>query len=362
MRETDGIAENVRLFREKMRAWGQSELSARAFEEKYLRLASGNKVMIPEEEIEPVASLPHLEDLGREFLQAGAGLLQKAVLIKLNGGLGTGMGMERAKSLLPVKQGLSFLDIIVKHAGAQGAALILMNSHRTRRNSLALVRKYPHIREQEEYLPLDFEQSMIPKVDRKTLRPAEYPPDPDLEWCPPGHGELFTAIHDQGLLARLLDAGYEYAFISNADNLCASLHPRILGYLSRKKIPFLMEVTRRTSVDRKGGHLARSREDGSLLLRESAQCPKEDLDDFLDIDRHRFFNTNNLWVRLESLRDALEENDGLITLPLIRNEKTVNPLDPASTPVFQLESAMGSAISFFPGAEALEVPAGASCR
>ena len=339
-----------------MLQWKQSELSMRAFEQKFRQLESGETGLIQEDEIQPVDNLPGLEGLGPEYRETGSRLIKKTVMIKLNGGLGTGMGMDRAKSLLPAKQGLSFLDIIVKHAGAQGAALILMNSAKTRGDSLALIRKYPHIREQEQSLPLDFEQSMNPRIDVSTMLPVEYPENPDLEWYPPGHGDLFTAIQDQGILDKLLDSGYQYAFISNADNLCASLHPGILGYMARQGNPFLMEVTRRTASDRKGGHLARSAGDGSLMLRESAQCPAEDKEFFQDIGRHRFFNTNNLWVNLEELRDLLDRNEGLIPLPLIRNEKNVNPADDSSTRVYQLESAMGAAISFFQRAEAMQVP------
>ena len=356
MRESAKTSEDMALFRNKMLGWKQSELAVRAFEQKFRQLKNGDTGMIPEESIQPVESLPRLDDLGPEYREAGSALLKKAVMIKLNGGLGTGMGMSRAKSLLPAKQGLSFLDIIIKHAGTQGASLILMNSKRTRKDSLELMRKYSFIREQEESLPLDFEQSMNPKVDTSTLLPAAYPENPDMEWCPPGHGDLFTAIQEEGLLQKLLDSDCEYAFISNADNLCASLHPGILGYMALQGIPFLMEVTRRTRADRKGGHLARSARDGSLLLRESSQCRPEDKDSLRDIKRHRFFNTNNLWVSLEALREILAENAGVLPLSLIRNEKHVNPVDESSAQVYQLESAMGSAISLFQGSEAIEVP------
>ncbi len=356
MQEMAKATADMELFRNKMLRWKQSELAIRAFEQKYRQMKNGDTGMIPEEQIHPVESLPRLNELGPEFREAGLMLLKKAVMIKLNGGLGTGMGMSGAKSLLPAKQGLSFLDIIVKHSEVQGAALILMNSARTRSDSLALMRKYPYIREQEKSLPLDFEQSMTPKVDVSTMLPVEYPQNSDMEWCPPGHGDIFTAIQDQGTLGKLLDSGYRYAFISNADNLCASLHPGILGYMDLKGIPFLMEATRRTSGDRKGGHLARSAGDGRLMLRESAQCRPEDELYFRDINRHRFFNTNNLWVNLEALREILAENKGVIPLPLIRNEKNVNPVDDSSARVFQLECAMGSAISLFQNSEAIEVP------
>jgi UDP-N-acetylglucosamine pyrophosphorylase len=117
-----------------------------------------------------------------------------------------------------------------------------------------------------------------------------------------------------------------------------------------------MEVTRRTEADRKGGHLARRRRDGRLVLRESAQCPAEDEAAFQDTGRHRYFNTNNLWVRLDRLKEALEAGDGMIPLPMIRNEKTADPRDGKSPKVYQLETAMGAAIESFDGAAAIEVP------
>ena len=117
-----------------------------------------------------------------------------------------------------------------------------------------------------------------------------------------------------------------------------------------------MEVTRRTPSDSKGGHLAVRKADGRLLLREVAQCPREDLPSFQDIARHRYFNTNNLWIRLDLLKVALERNRGALPLPMIRNVKTVDPRDKNSPSVVQLETAMGAAIECFEGAAAIEVP------
>ena len=117
-----------------------------------------------------------------------------------------------------------------------------------------------------------------------------------------------------------------------------------------------MEVAERTTADRKGGHLARRRSDGRLLLRESAQCPKAEEAQFQDIQVHRFFNTNNLWLRLDHLKPALQGNGGSLSLPLITNSKTIDPRDPNSPRVLQLESAMGAAIECFPQTGALVVP------
>jgi UTP--glucose-1-phosphate uridylyltransferase len=116
-----------------------------------------------------------------------------------------------------------------------------------------------------------------------------------------------------------------------------------------------MEVADRTEADRKGGHVARRRGDG-LVLREVAQTPEEDLDAFQDIERHRFFNTNTLWFDLRALNDVLERRGGVLGLPMIVNRKTVDPSDPDSPAVVQLETAMGAAIDVFDGARALRVP------
>jgi UTP--glucose-1-phosphate uridylyltransferase len=156
------------------------------------------------------------------------------------------------------------------------------------------------------------------------------------------------------VLDTLLSNGYEYLFISNSDNLGATLDLGILGYVAERKIPFLMEVAARTEADKKGGHLARHT-DGRLLLREVAQCPKEDLDAFQDIQRHRYFNTNNIWLNLGALKQVLQQHNNVLKLPMIRNSKTADPRNSSSPPVYQLETAMGAAIEVFAGAEALLV-------
>jgi UDP-N-acetylglucosamine pyrophosphorylase len=157
------------------------------------------------------------------------------------------------------------------------------------------------------------------------------------------------------MLDKLLANGIRYLFVSNSDNLGARLDPALLGYFSMENLPFMMEVADRTPADRKGGHLARLKE-GGFVLRESAQCPPEDMEAFQDVKRHRYFNTNNLWINASALKSTLARHEGILGLPMIRNAKTVDPRDPASTKVFQLETAMGAAIGIFEGAGAIRVP------
>jgi UTP--glucose-1-phosphate uridylyltransferase len=228
-----------------------------------------------------------------------------------------------------------------------------MNSFYTREESLTALSRYPEL---ESDVPLDFVQGKFPKILAGDLQPATWPQDPDLEWAPPGHGDLYTSIATSGMLKELLEHDYEYAFVSNSDNLGAVLDPRILGWFASERLPFAMEVTERTESDRKGGHLARRRSDGRLVLREIAQTPDEDLDAFQDVTRHRYFNTNTLWVNLRTLADVMHERGGVLGLPMIANRKTVDPGDPGSPAVIQIETAMGAAIDVFEGAAAIRVP------
>ncbi len=176
-----------------------------------------------------------------------------------------------------------------------------------------------------------------------------------LEWCPPGHGDIYVALWTSGLLDTLLAHGYRYANLANGDNLGAAPNARLAGWFAQTGAPYAAEVCPRTSNDRKGGHLAIRRADGRLILRDSAQTTDADQRYFQDETTHPFFHANNLWLDLQQLRSTLVERHGVLGLPLIRNEKTVDPQDARSPKVIQLESAMGAAIEVFDGALAIEV-------
>ncbi len=344
-------------FFEKMTAAGLAPVVIDTFRHYYTELMRGATGQVSARDIEPVDGLPRFEELD-DSRSEGREALHRTVMIKLNGGLGTSMGLERAKSLLPVKDGLRFLDIIVRQVlhvrevtGAR-LPLLFMDSYNTADDTLEALAAYPELKGD---LPLDFLQHKIPKILAETGGPVSCPDHPDLEWCPPGHGNIYTALVTTGLLEGLRVRGYRYAFLSNADNLGAVMEVNILGWFAKAGLPFLMEVADRTGADRKGGHLAR-RKDGRLMLRESAQCPPGEEEEFQDIARHRYFNTNNLWIDLDALDSALARHGQVLPLPLIRNVKTLDPRDLDTPPVYLLETALGAAIEVFEGAEALRVP------
>jgi UTP--glucose-1-phosphate uridylyltransferase len=319
-------------------------------------LRAGEPGTLPESELEPLTDVPSIDDLP----DADPSALERAVVLKLNGGLGTSMGMTKAKSLLEVKDGHTFLDVIVRQVlhlreGHDARIpLVFMNSFATRDDTLAALERYEDL--ELEGIPLDFLQGKVPKLLADSLEPAAWDDDPALEWAPPGHGDVYTSLVTSGVLDTLLERGYEYLFVSNSDNLGSVLEPRILTWFAREELPFVAEVVDRTEADRKGGHLARRGDDDGLVLRESAQVPDEDQDAFQDTERHRFFNANSLWINLGALKSTLDERDGVLGLPMIVNKKTVDPKDSSSPEVIQLETAMGAAIGVFEGAAAVHVP------
>ena len=343
----------------KMRDAGVAEQAIDVFSHYYKALEDGATGLIPEDTIEPLTEVDSIEDVEISDEQAREAL-SKTVLIKLNGGLGTSMGMDKAKSLLPVRDGKSFLDLLVDQVMAARRLydvelpLIFMNSFRTREDTLAALAQHPGI--EVDSLPLDFLQNREPKLRADDLTPVTWEADPSLEWCPPGHGDIYTALVASGVLDALIERGFRYAMTSNSDNLGAAPSARLAGWFAASGAPYAPEMCRRTPADVKGGHLAVRKSDGRIILRDTAQTPADEMHYFTDQFRHPFFHTNNLWFDLVVLRDTLVERKGILGLPLIKNAKTVDPADSSSTPVLQLETAMGAAVEAFEGATAVEVP------
>ena len=348
----------LRLAQQKMASAGVHQSAIDVFTHYYRQLEEGVTGFIPEDSIEPLTQPDLLADvsISREAAQAA---VAQTVIIKLNGGLGTSMGMDKAKSLLPVRDGKSFLDLIVAqilHTRAELGVrlpLLFMNSFRTRDDTLATLAKYPDL--PVEGLELDFLQNQEPRLLASDLTPVEWPADRSLEWCPPGHGDLYTALEASGVLDRLVSLGYRYASVSNSDNLGAGPDATIAGWFAASRAPYAAEICRRTAADRKGGHLAIRKADRQLILRDTAQTAKEEMHYFTDEHRHPYFHTNNLWFDLDLLAQTLRERSSVLGLPLIRNVKTVDPADPATPEVIQIETAMGAAIEVFPGATAIGV-------
>ena len=327
------------------------EIVVKLFRKHYENLCAGADGFLREAEIRPATNIVDADALNESLLDQGRDNIGSVAVLKLNGGLGTSMGLAGPKSLLPVRGDETFLALILRQAKLLSVPLVLMNSFSTEQQTAEAIDAFGDGGNEV----ISFLQHQVPKIDSKTLCPVNWPADPSLQWCPPGHGDIYAALVTSGTLERLISSGRRYLFVSNADNLGATLDLKILGHFIGSGKSFLMEVADRTSADRKGGHLARSN-DGKLLLREKAQCHPDEESQFQDITNHRYFNTNNLWIDLVALSGYLDSGNGVVALPTITNRKTVDPKDPSSPAVFQLETAMGAAIEVLPNTDAIRVP------
>ena len=346
---------DINLFIKRMKADGVSEQTIQIFNFYFQKLLSGEKGKLSRNQI--TSPQPSQIIDFNELKDSGSENLKKLAIIKLNGGLGTSMGLSKAKSLLPVKDGKTFLDIIVKQTLKLrenyqiNLPILFMNSFYTSKDTLDFLKKFPELTNRN--LPLDFLQNKFPKVKKDDYSPL-ITDNEENNWNPPGHGDLYNTLSNSekssSLLETLINNGFEYVFVSNSDNLGAVVDPKILNHLIKDKIDFAMEVCNRTEMDKKGGHLAATNQ-GKLVLREVAQCPEDEVFEFQNIEIYKYFNTNNLWINLKALKEKLDKNGGFLPLNLIINEKSVE-----GVPVYQIETAMGAAISLFDNSKAICVP------
>ena len=353
-------------FEEKMLDNNMSELSIQQFHHLYTSWKNGSRTVIPESTITPIKEgeitsvAEEHENLDHDFAMEA---FRHTAFLKLNGGLGTSMGLEGPKSLLPVRRHkarqMRFIDIIMGQVIASRIRqdvplpLVFMNSFRTSGDTLKVMKADQRFR--QENVPWEIVQHTEPKIDAATGAPAQFPENHELEWCPPGHGDVFSTIWESHLLDSLQAAGMEYLFISNSDNLGARPSSTLAGAFAKSGAPFMVEVSKKTPSDRKGGQIVRDRKSGQLMLREISQVPESDLSAALNYRHHRYFNTNNIWVRVDALKELLAQHDGVLDLPIIVNHKTVDPSNKNTEKVIQLETAMGAAISLFPNATCIEV-------
>ena len=292
----------------------------------------------------PYASLPENVDVS---------ILNKIAVLKLNGGLGTTMGMGGLpKSALEVRDGMTFLDLSVRqieHLNEQfkvNVPFILMNSFNTDEDTQRIIQKYAN----HNIQILTFNQSRHPRINKDSLLPVPRSATSDkAQWYPPGHGDIFDALSNSGLLDKLIDAGKEYIFVSNVDNLGADVDLRILGHLVDSQAEFLMELTDKTKADVKGGTIIDY--NGTVRLLEIAQVPKEHVEDFKSIRKFKYFNTNSVYISLPAIKRIMEVEEGF-ELDIIINNKTMDD----GTEVLQLETAVGAAIKHFRNAHGVNVP------
>merc|ERR1719225_307893 len=303
---------------------------------------------LPQNAIQPYAALPHTDD--KEAIRQ---MLDKLVVIKLNGGLGTSMGCSGPKSVIPVRNDLTFLDLTVQQIEFlnkkydANVPLVLMNSFNTDEDTMKIIRKYSGF----NISIRTFNQSRYPRINKESLMPIakSWRTEENIEaWYPPGHGDFYRSFSNSGLLDKFISQGKKYCFVSNIDNLGATVDLNILNMVISQSREFVMEVTDKTRADVKGGTLIQY--EGHLRLLEAAQVPREQEEDFKSVKKFNVFNTNNLWISLPAIQRVLEENT--LDMEIIVNPKQLE----GGVSVYQLETAVGAAMKCFEQASGVNVP------
>jgi UTP--glucose-1-phosphate uridylyltransferase len=283
--------------------------------------------------------------------------LSKLAVIKLNGGLGTSMGCVGPKSVIEVRDGMSFLDLSVRQIEhlnrtyGVNVPFVLMNSFNTDSDTANIIKKY----EGHNIDIITFNQSRFPRVVKDSLLPASKTADSQFsDWYPPGHGDVFESLYNSGKLQELLDRGIEILFLSNADNLGAVVDLRILQHMVDTKAEYIMELTNKTKADVKGGTIIDY--EGSVRLLEIAQVPTEHVNEFKSIKKFKYFNTNNIWMDLRAVKRIVKNDE--LGMEIIPNEKSIpgDKKGEADLTVIQLETAVGAAIRHFKNAHGVNVP------
>lgn len=310
-------------------------------------------------EWERIEKLPHDAILAYDTLPKPASdeeirsMLNKLVVVKLNGGLGTSMGCKGPKSVIPVRSDLTFLDLTVQqieHLNKKfdvDVPLVLMNSFNTDEDTHKIIRKYNNFRVRI----LTFNQSRYPRINKESLMPVakDIKTESDIEaWYPPGHGDFYHSFYNSGLLDELIDQGKTICFMSNIDNMGATVDLGILSECMKDDMQFFMEVTDKTRADVKGGTLIKY--EGKLRLLEVAQVPKNHEEDFKSVKKFNVFNTNNLWINMPQIKNIIEENT--LDMEVIVNPKVLD----GGLNVIQLETAVGAAMKCFEGGKGINVP------
>lgn len=266
----------------------------------------------------------------------------KVCVIKLNGGLGTTMGCQGPKSLIKINDDFTFMDIIIEqHKLNPKIPLVLMNSFFTHHDTLNYL--------DQKNINLNniftFSQNKYPRILKETNKPLvsiyNDVSSSNIDYFyPPGHGDLLQSLNNNNILDTLINRGIEYAFVSNSDNLGATINFDILNDLIMNNIDFAIELTKKTSHDVKGGTLIKYND--KFMMFEIAQCPPNKLKEFMSIEKFKYFNTNNIWIKLSSIKKLLN-TDYMKDIDIIVNNKKLQD----GRECIQLEYAIGSLVKFF---------------
>ncbi|KAK4411937.1 UTP--glucose-1-phosphate uridylyltransferase [Sesamum angolense] len=235
------------------------------------------------------------------------------VLPKLKSDVAT---LSQIRSVIEVRNGLTFLDLIVIQIETLNAKygcsvpLLLMNSFNTHDDTAKIIEKYAKSNIEIH----TFNQSQYPRLVTEDFTPLPCKGNTGKDaWYPPGHGDVFSSLKNSGKLDALLS-----------------------------------KVTPKTLADVKGGTLISY--EGRVQLLEIAQVPDEHVNEFKSIEKFKISTpTTCKWINLPAIKRLVEAD--ALKMEIIPNPKEVNGVK-----VLQLETAAGAAIRFFDNAIGINVP------
>ena len=307
--------------------------------DKYYELYKNYKTDFFISEVEPILDFTNyntLDNIDNDLINKD--VLNKLAIVKLNGGLGTTMKCNKAKACLEVIDNKTFLDIFISQVifvnkkFSSNIPIVLMNSEYTETDTQVILDKYKDQIDiycfNQQFIYRYYEEDLDNDVIK--LHETRYPP---------GTGNFYESLYNSKVYELLKERGIEYLFISNIDNLYAKFDNKIYNYVYENKIPFLMEVCKRTETDKKGGTPVLWKNRYHLL----AQVSSVDYDEFTNINKFPYFNTNNFWIRLDEIKNDFD-------LYIISNKKTIN-----NEKLIQLESVIGSAYSVINNSKIIEI-------
>lgn len=254
-------------------------------------------------------------------------MLDKLVVVKFNGALGTSMGFNGPKSLIEIQEGVTLLDLVNQRIESLNAyygckvPLLLVNTNETHNATLKMLKKYSGSN-------LDihsFVQDQQPE-----LQSLDGPSDP---------GTAFLSLVNRATLDQLVSQGKEYALVVDTDNACALIDPKILNHLIQNNVEYCMEVTPATSTFSRTSLL--SSQEGKFKLANIAQSASKHC-----TRKFKFTDTRSVWVNLKAAKRLLE-TDAMTTEKFSMSE---------SADADDKESAAGSAIQLFGERIGVNVP------
>jgi UTP--glucose-1-phosphate uridylyltransferase len=266
------------------------------------------------------AEAERLAAIGQAALEAG-----HVGVIILNGGMATRFGGV-VKGVVPVFDDLSFLALKLRDALRFGGKVdvILMNSFATDASTKAHLAAHDSFGMAAQDLD-SFIQNISVRLTPQGAPFVEADGQPSL--YAPGHGDLPDAI-GRGALQRFMERGGRYLWMSNVDNVLATLDPTLLGAHIDAGVSMTVESAPRLDGD-KGGMPARV--DDHLQVVEHFRFPRGFDDSSIPV-----FNTNTFIFNAEALgRD--------FPLQWFLVEKSVD-----GKPAIQFERLAGELSAFLP--------------